>query len=242
MRRQIGSMLVLLGAISAATAGRARADVDLRFDLGPATISGSTATLDVSLTFTGSSAVSIESLALDVQESSPQLTGAGSDFSRFAFQLDAAAWPGFTELVPLSQAGLNLIADDPGQSLTLSPGTLHLGTLSVDLTGLAAVSGLSVSLAGLPPFGTDAGGTIDGVAVLSFAAAGPGTALVEYGQPDGVVLAAATPEPGGLVRLLGAAVCLLGYTVLRGGREGGSPPRRTTPGPCDTAGHSGPGR
>src|SRR5437868_3681863 len=79
------------------------------------------------------------------------VAAAGADFSRCAFQLDTAALPGFSELVPLSLSGVGLLAADPGSDLMLSPRTLHLGTLSVALNGLLSGSDLSVSLAGGPP-------------------------------------------------------------------------------------------
>lgn len=201
--RTFGPALVGLALLAAP--GVARAEF-ASFDLGTPTVTPTSAVIPVSLTFTGGAGDEIVVIQLSVLGSSDALTGGGTDFGRFSFALNGTTLPGWTELAPISTFGVGLYGpSDPVGGPFLSPGggPIELGTLTVDLTGIAAGQALLVTLAGGPPgLSTDAGGLIGGSPVDSFASLG----LVGFNPPDGVTFTS-VPEPAGL-RLLAVGVLL----------------------------------
>lgn len=199
---------VLFGLALLVPAGVTRAEtVMATFDLGTPTVTPTAATFQVALTFTGDPADTIVAIQLSVLDSSDELTGSGTDFSRFSFALNGTTLPGWAELAPLSNFGVGLYAPlDPVGGPFLSPigSPVDLGTLTVDLTGLPAGLDLLVTLAGGPPgLSSDVGGVVAGSPVDSFAAAG----LLAFNQPDGVRFTTVpVPEPASLGLLVLGAV------------------------------------
>ena len=195
-------------------------------DLGQPTFNGSTARFQLGLTFTsGNPADTLETLDLSVHGSSSLLTAGGTDFSRFSFTLDTAAMPLWTEFDPMGGGafpGIGLYeADllDPSSPLSPHPAqSHHVGTLSVDLSGIPDGTPLTVTLAGAAfPFNTDAGGLIEGVptTIADVPTGGPDPALLLFADPNGVSFEVGQdggdegviPEPVTLVS------CLLGLAA-----------------------------
>ncbi len=161
-------------------------------------VSASSAVFNVDLSFQGNPSDLLNAVVLSVVGSDPALTAGGTDYSRFGFQLNTAAVPGWSELAPISPSGFDLNApDDPTKGPFIGPTSgLLFGTLTVDLTGIAPGTSLFATLAGGPVgFETDVAGVVGGTAIDSFAAAGLLTvtpARVEF-------QVAAVPEPRSLV-------------------------------------------
>jgi hypothetical protein len=219
---RLAHSLLLLAAVAALTPAVGRAAVVVSLDLGTPAVTATTATVPVSLTFTGAAGDNLQAVQLSVLGSSPLLTAGGTAFGRFAFALDPTAAPGWAELVGVGAGGVGLYAPlDPVAGPFLPPGSYALGTLTVDLTGLPGGAAVTVSLAGGPPgLGSDAGGEVGGVLVPSFAAADPTVALLSYGPGGGsaaftVPAAAAVPEPTSLTAIGVFASGLLLYRQRR---------------------------
>jgi hypothetical protein len=116
-------------------------------------VSGTTTNvnIDIRLNFqSGDPADRIEAVSLNFTASDPvHLTSGGTDFSRFSFDVNASALPGWSNLLPVETLGSAFLApDDPTNGPFIHPGTLTLGTLHLDLTGIPVGTLLSVSLAG----------------------------------------------------------------------------------------------
>lgn len=224
MRRCLApAVLMLVGLVAPGTSPGAAVAT---FDLGTPTVTASTATFDVALSFTGEPGDTIEAIQIGVLDSDTLLTGGGTDFSRFSFALNPATLPGWDELVPIDLAGVGLYAPaDPvsGPFLVPSASLYPLGTLTVDLAGLPLGSEVFVTLAGgLSGLGTDVGGTVGGEFVPSFAALG----MLAFTDPNGVAFTI-IPEPGSLVLLGLGGLGMLGRAGLRRGCRSASrrPPR-----------------
>lgn len=194
--------LSVFGAIALLScANHAWAGAVTTFDLSQLTVSGTSATFDVSLTFSGASADTIEALQLSVYGSSSVLTNSDTDFSRFSFAPNTATLADWLEFSSIN-TGLAFYAPaDPINGPFLSPSTspIDLGILSVDLTGLPPNTDLNVTLnGGSAGLGTDLGGTIAGMTVFSFADADPAIVSLQFAQSDGVSFvtpATSVPEP-----------------------------------------------
>lgn len=216
--RNLALLAVVAGApIFASPALAATATVEL----GPANITAGAAKFDVSVLFSGAAGDQIEAVQLAVTGSSANLTGAGTDFTRFSFAVDPATIPGWFELAPISGGVSLLVAGDPvtGPFLHPAAGAQRIGTLSVSLAGLAEGTPFVVTLAGGEPgLGTDVGGTIGGDLVPSFSASAANT--INFSQPDGVQATVPTtttiPEPA----TAGAALLLVAGWMGRRGRAG----------------------
>lgn len=208
---RIALRIGFLGTAMIALASPARPAAVLTFDLALTSQDDHAATFDVALSYSPDTpSDAIDALQIGVVGSADALTSNGSDFSRFSFALDAATLPGFAELAPIDASGVGLYFDLAGTGIGLSPAsTIHLGVLTVDLTGLGPGT-YTVSLLGPPGLGSDAAGTVGGVAVDSFAAADPSLAVVVFAQPNGVgvTIGAVVPEPISLV-LLGVGMSAL---------------------------------
>lgn len=200
---------VLVAIASLGCVNHAWAGAVTTLNLSQASISGNSALLDVSLTFSGAPGDTVEAIQLSVYGSNPLLTNSDTDFSRFGFTPDATSLGGWLEFSPLS-TGLGFYApSDPVNGPFLSPSAspIDLGVMSVDLTGLAPATKLFVTLDGGPTgLGTDLGGTIGGTPVFSFAAADPAVVSLQFAQPKGVDFVtpgqtSAVPEPGTFVLL-----------------------------------------
>jgi hypothetical protein len=202
-----GSTIRLLTVIVALIAlpGAASAAAIVSFDLSAPAFANGSAAFDVGLSFSGDPTDTIEAIQLSVFGSDPLLTLNDTAFDRFSFAPSGATLPGWLELSPLS-TGLGLYAPvDPiaGPFLAPSASPYHLGTLSVDVTGIAAGTPLLVTLSGGPPgLGTDVGGLVAGILVPSFAAADPAVATVSFTQPAGIVFPSPAVAEPGLMMLL----------------------------------------
>src|SRR3954453_2502730 len=84
MNRNRSLAISLLGLAALAGPSTARAAM-ASFDLGAPTVTATSASFEVSLTFTGDPTDTINAIQLSVLGSSDELTAAGTDFSRFAF-------------------------------------------------------------------------------------------------------------------------------------------------------------
>lgn len=201
MRCRCLPLSVLAAITLLSCANHAWAGAVTTFNLSQLTVSGTSASFDVSLTFSGAPTDTIEALQLSVFGSSPLLTNGDTDFSRFGFVPNASSLPGWLEFSPIS-TGLAFYAPaDPinGPFLSPSASPIDLGILSVDLTGLPPNTDLNVTLNGGPAgLGTDLAGTIAGMTAFSFANADPAIVSLQFAQPDGVSFATpatSVPEP-----------------------------------------------
>lgn len=215
----------LLSAFACLSVGTANADT-VSFGLKNPTVAGDTATFDVTLDFSGGQFDTVEAFQIGVTGSDPLLTGSGLDFSRFGFQLNSATLPSWIDLSPdlLPLTGLGAYgAFDPinGPFIEGPQSDLSIGTLTVDLTGLAGGTDLVVNLAGgLPGFETDAGGTIETAFLPSFAI--EASTSVGFDEPNGVTItteSAAVPEPTSLV--LWSGLGMMGLIAARRRRTTG---------------------
>lgn len=198
------------------------ATIFVEFDLAVNSVTSSQASLDVSLQFTGDPGDQIEGYQLSVIGSDPLLTNGGTDFSRFGFVPNTSVAPLSSWLGSgtLATSGLELgFPLDPlfGPFLLPSSSPLTLGTILVDLTGLAVNAPLHVSLnAGIPGLDTDVFGTFGGTFVPSLAAEGNPDLVLAFADPSGVQFTTPTvnggvvPEPGSLVIWCLAGMVLVG--------------------------------
>jgi hypothetical protein len=206
MNRVSGFTAILLGGLWLAMVAPARAD-SVTFDLGSPIVTETSASFDVDLTFDGSAGDQIQAVQISVLGSDPALTANGADFSRFSFALDTSTLPGWKELVPVGVLGVGLEGpSDPVSGPFLGPSATpyHIGTLTIDLTGLPTSKALFATLAGGPPgLNTDVGGLVGGTFVPSFSAAG----MVDFAQPNGVAFST-VPEPGSVTLFALGALAL----------------------------------
>jgi hypothetical protein len=175
----------------------------ITFGLETPEVTSGTAAFNVTVDFQGDLGDQIESFQLSVIGSDTLLTDGDTNFSRFSFLPDAVNLPTWFEFVPLA-SGLGFYAPlDPFAGPFLSPtsGPVSIGTLTVDLSGIAGGLNLFVTLAGgSPGFETDAGGTLGGDFVPSLAF--DLNHAVAFGQPTDVFFETpdlqAVPEPSTL--------------------------------------------
>lgn len=215
-------LAVLLIGAWVSVPGLLRAGAIVTVDLRPPAVTSTSAAFEVLLGFTGDPGDLIEAIQLSVLGSDPQLTQNGSDFSRFTFALNTTALPEWTAFPPgLSGGGVALYGPiDPilGPFLVPNPTPYDIGTLSVDLIGLAVGTSLRVTLAGGPPGqDTDVGGTVGGTFVPSFAGDTSGSASLGFLNPGGVDFVVGqqveVPEPAAV------SLLVLGFAVLFGCRR-----------------------
>lgn len=201
----------LAGLIALAACPPSRADVVI--SLGGPVVSGTTASLGVYFEFAGSPGDAIEAFQLSLLGSDLLLTAGGTDFSRFSFAPNAALFADWSASPgSIGAAGFSLFAPNDliaGPFLAPSAAPYLIGTLTVDLSGLAA--GLvTVTLAGNDPtFPTEALGQAGG----SF-----GPVAATFAQPDGVeipIAAATVPEPSAWALAAAGVASLLGYRRWR---------------------------
>lgn len=154
----------------------------------------------------------VTAMMLSVQGSDPLITTNGTDFSRFSFNLQLAGFLA-SPIVDQETGILGIFAEDPinGPFLTPSSTPYILGTLTIDLRGLAPASHPFVTIAeGVAPLQTDAIGILDGVSFDSFAAAGQVTFR------DGTVnLVRSVPEPASLTILAIGASLVAAFGATR---------------------------
>jgi len=211
-------LLVWIGHSSRSNAG-----IMTTIDLGTPSVSATSASFDVSITFPGGAGDQIEAFQVSVLGSDPLLTGGGTDFTRFVFTPDPVTLPSWFELAPVSASGVGLfIPSDPtGPFLLPSPLPQHVGILTVDLIGIAAGADLMVTLAGGPSGqDTDLGGVVGGSFIPSFAGDITNSVVLAFTDPDGVVFKGpgtqVIPEPGTLCSF---AACLLAPMLYRKERK-----------------------
>jgi hypothetical protein len=210
----------------------ANAAIMADFDLGPATVTPTQASFDVTLSFAGNAGDQIEAYQLSILGSSSLLTAGGTDFSRFSYTPANSPAPldAWTTSGTISITGTELgFPTDPvaGPFITPAVTPIVLGTLIVNLTGIAPGTALNVTLAGgVPGLETDVGGTFDGVFVPSVAAAGDPGLQLTFSDPGGVSFATSAPPPGGAIPEMTSLFTWGGLLALAGsfcGRRRGLP-------------------
>ena len=140
--------------------------------------------VEIDLTFTGDSEDALGAIGVAVTGSDPALTGGG--FSRFGFVMDPVDLSGWLEFAPINLAGeevlLSSVPGAPPVGTDLPPGPYHVGTLSIDLSGLPMGLPLHVTLADSTAAATLADGSVE-------------DALVEFAAPNGDTVHVANPIP-----------------------------------------------
>lgn len=164
---------------------------------------------------------SIFSFSLNIGASSAGLTGVGTDFSRFAFDLDSALAGG----LPFDDN----IADDGHVEfeigLTPSGPDLTLGQLSVVAPNAAGLYAVAFQVDSLDPFGAGTFLLIDDGSPFGLVAPGDLDLLVAGGEFS-VDSSAAVPEPSSLAMLCGLVATGLASCLMhrrRGRRTTGTP-------------------
>ncbi|MDX2039348.1 MAG: PEP-CTERM sorting domain-containing protein [Isosphaeraceae bacterium] len=179
----------------------------LTFWLDAPVVSGSTAKLDVRVQLDGLAGDQVEAIQLNVEASSAGLTEGATDYSRFAFDLDATNFPTWSAIVDIAAEGTTFfVPDDPiaGPFLLPDPTPIRLGTIVVDLTGLSA-GGFEVNIEGGSPFFTDGGGLFGGELVTSMRSSE--THAVRFGRGSATIqVTSAVPEPATFSMLAGAGL------------------------------------
>lgn len=196
--------------------GQALAVTTATLDIGPPTVTPSTATFDVFLTMPGTPPGDrIEGIGLSPFDSDPALTAGNTDFSRFSFAVDAGTLPTWFEGVPISTGlGLYIPADSVlGPFFDAGP-QRRIGQLAVDLAGLAPDTEYTVTLAEvggpLDMLQTDVFGNAEGNWLASFRANPGDTGELVFADPTGVTFrtsAFVIPEP---VTMAGAVMGIFG--------------------------------
>ncbi len=180
--------------------------VTFQFGLSTPTVTATEANFDVLLAFDGNAGDQIEAYQLSVLGSSLELTDPG--FGRFSYVPANSPSPlnDWITLGTIGVSGLELgYPLDPilGPHITPSSSPLALGTLVVDLAGIAPGTSLNVSLAdGLPRLQTDVGGTFAGQVVFSVASSGNADLMLTFSEPNGVSFrtpSGVVPEPSSVV-------------------------------------------
>lgn len=151
MNRPFVTALVCLG-LSLSFATGAGASITGIYELGPASISGTNASFDLSLDFsTDSPDVGREVFwfAVDVAMSDSRLTNSGADFSAFSFTKTSPLLDDWAQIAffGLGESSFSAEFDVPSASpSSLAAGSYLLGTLSVDFSGISVGSVLTVSV------------------------------------------------------------------------------------------------
>jgi hypothetical protein len=179
MRKHTSHAIVALAvtALAGLAADRTAPAASVTITLENPTVTTSTAVFNVDLSFQGNPGDLLNTVQLSVVGSDPALTAGGTDYSRFRFQLNTAAVPGWSELAPINPTtGFDLNApNDPVNGPFIGPTSgLLFGTLTVNLAGIALGTSLFATLAGgtLGVDATDVAGVVGGTTTDSFAAAG----------------------------------------------------------------------
>lgn len=200
--------IAILALISTCYLAPARAGVvTFEFGLSTPTFTATGATLDVLLGFDGNVGDQIETYQLSIIGSSAELTN--PDFSRFSFAAANSPAPlgdwitsgafgsGIGEIGV--ELGFPILPVGPFIEPLSSP--LVLGTLVVDLAGIAPGTNLNVTLAAGPlGIQTDLAGTFGGRTVDSVAA--DPDLMIAFSEPDGVSFTTpggVIPEPSSIV-------------------------------------------
>src|SRR5271165_895992 len=103
MRNRASSTVVLVvTALTGLAAGRATPAESVTISMENPTVTATTAVFKVDLAFQGGSADLLNAIQLSVVGSDPTLTKGGTDYSRFSFQLNTTAVPGWSELAPIN--------------------------------------------------------------------------------------------------------------------------------------------
>jgi hypothetical protein len=158
---------------------------------------------------------SIFSFALNIGASSAGLTGTGTDFSQFAFDLNPALAGG----LPFDDN----IADDGHVEYEIgfapSGPDLTLGQLSVVAPNAAGLYSVAFQIDPLDPFGAGTFLLIDDGSPLGLVAPGDLDLLVAGGEFS-VASNTAVPEPSSIAMLCGMGVTGIGVLLVRRRRNG----------------------
>lgn len=223
-KRAVRAVALAVTTLAGLTAGRTTPAASVTINLENPAVTASTAVFNVDLSFQGNPGDILNTVQLSVVGSDSALTAGGTNYSRFSFQLNSAAVPGWSELAPINPAtgfDLNGPNEPVNGPFIGSTSGLLFGTLTINLVGIAPDTSLFATLArgtvGLDS--TDLGGVVSGTAIDSFAQAG----LLNV-TPDrvGFQTASTIPEPSSLV-MAGTAmflgVVLVAWRRARAGRR-----------------------
>jgi hypothetical protein len=203
MRRTHLFIPVLIGALVLMAGKPCRAGT-ATFSLGTPVVTAGEADIGISLLFSGNPGDTIEAIQLSVLGSDPLLTANGTDFSRFAFDLNATTLPGWLANPTIDAVGLAfLFPSDPISGPFLSPSATpyDLGTLKLNLDGLPTGQTLFVTIEDGPAGSqTDAGGTVNGNFIPSFRDGAP-DASVQFDVGSARFTTSAVPGPLSLLTL-----------------------------------------
>jgi len=179
--------------------------------LGNPTVTATTATFELGLSFAGDPGDALTAIQLSVVGSSDELTQGGTDYSRFSFLPGLADWSS-TSFEP---GGFSLVFSGSPASDLPPTSLIVFGSLVVDLTGIDPAAILKVSLSGGSPGldSTIASGIVAGSFVDSFSDPNE----LSLSLTPGEVTFRAIPEPSSWI--LGAIGLVLGIGACRQSRS-----------------------
>ncbi len=159
MRRYSLAVLLTVGLLSLlSTQAQALMGPTASMSLGGPTVMGQMALFDVTVVFTPEFDEKMSGLFLDVSGSDNSLTETGTDFSRFSFEVNPTLtdWEVALQFDSVVSQGIVGTAETAAQ---LGGGSHLIGTLKVDLTGLAPGSVHTVRLVPGSDFLSDPSGS-----------------------------------------------------------------------------------